>query len=135
MSFHTSLVVTRPVPSEGVKASPLRVRLFGIRRMVTVTLGWNPSTEKLVVVSWVLGGGSGAPVGGSAIGPFLVAARYTTTILYGQRYQQPQGPTGSNPSSSLQSVKVENSFPSGRTHIVSRPVPETTLIHIKIRCK
>lgn len=44
-------------------------------------LGWN-STEKLVV-SWVLvGGDSGAPAGGSAVGPVLVAARYTTMILY-----------------------------------------------------
>ena len=83
MSFHTSLVVTRPVPSEGVKASPLRVRLFGMRGMVPVTLGWKSSTEKLVVDSWVfVGGGSGAPAGGSAIGPGLVPARYTTVILY-----------------------------------------------------
>lgn len=84
-------MVTRPVLSEGVKASPLRVRLFGIRDLVAVTLGWKSSTEKLVVVSWVLvGGGSGAPAGGSAIGPLLVAARYTTTILYRQRYQHIQ---------------------------------------------
>ena len=83
MSFHTSLVVTRPVPSEGVKASPLRVRLFGMTGMVPVTLGWKSSTEKLVVDSWVfVGGGSGAPAGGSAIGPGLVPARYTTVILY-----------------------------------------------------
>ena len=41
ISFHTSLVVTRPVLSEGVKASPLRVRLFGIRGLVAVTLGWS----------------------------------------------------------------------------------------------
>ena len=73
MSSHTS-----PVPSEGLKASPLRVHLFGIRGIVAVTLGWNSSTEKLVVVSLVLvGGGSGAPAGGSAIGPVLVAARYS----------------------------------------------------------
>lgn len=96
MSFHTSLVVTWLVPSEGVKASPLCVHLLGIRGMVGVTLGWNSSTEKLVVVPWVLvGGGSGAPAGGSAISPFLVAARYATTILYRQQYQQPQGPTAS----------------------------------------
>lgn len=51
-----------------------------------ITLGWKSSIEMLVVVSWV----SAAPMGGSAIGPGILApVRYTTTtILYRKQYQQ-----------------------------------------------
>ena len=67
MSLHTSLVVARPVLSEGVKASPLRVRfrLSGSEPSeLAVTLGWKSSIEKLDVDSWVfVGRGSGAPAG------------------------------------------------------------------------
>ncbi|CAG7957069.1 unnamed protein product [Penicillium nalgiovense] len=86
MSFHTSLVVTRPEFSDGTNASPLRVRLrlsVGDSGDPMLTLGWKSSTEKLVGVSWVfVGGGSGPPVGGSIVGPGLVPARHTTTAEY-----------------------------------------------------
>src|SRR5437879_1417632 len=46
------------------------------------TRGWKSSTEKLVMPSWVfVGEGSGPPVGGSAIGPGLAPARYTTVYI------------------------------------------------------
>lgn len=91
------LAVTRPVSSEGVNASPLRVPLIGMTGMVPIARGWKFSTEKLVVNSWVfVGGGSGASVGGSVIDPGLVPARYTTVILYHNGLNHdvvgPQGP-------------------------------------------
>jgi hypothetical protein len=84
MSFHTSLVVIRPVLSDGAKASPLRVLLRDSGYGSLGTRGWKSSSEKLRLLSWVfVGGGSGPPAGGSAIGPGLAPVRHTTTtILY-----------------------------------------------------
>jgi hypothetical protein len=66
MSFHTSLVVIRPVLSDGVKASPLRVPLHDSGYGSLGARGWKSSTEKLRLLSWVfVGGGSGPPAGGS----------------------------------------------------------------------
>ena len=59
----------------------LRVLLFGIRGVIPVTLGWKSSVVKLFTVSWVfVGGSSVSRAGGSAIGPGLAPARYTTQI-------------------------------------------------------
>ncbi|CAG8205819.1 unnamed protein product [Penicillium salamii] len=80
MSFHTSLVVTRPVLSTGVKAQSLRVLLRDSGSGSIGTRGWKSSTEMLVGFSPVsVGGGSGPPVCGSTIGTRLAHARHTTT--------------------------------------------------------
>jgi hypothetical protein len=55
------------------------------------TIDGSKFTEKGFAVPWVfVGRGSGAPAGGSVIGPTLAPARYTTTtILYHDQSQQP----------------------------------------------
>lgn len=57
MSFHTFLVVMRPVISAGLKAYPLRVLLRDSGSGSTGTRVWKSSTEKLAMLSWVFVGG------------------------------------------------------------------------------
>ena len=91
MSCRISLVVTRPLLSSVyansgferamvVTSSPWR----GLLLFRGTIAGSKFSSVKISAPRWVfVGEGSGPPAGGSAIGPGLVPARYTTaTVLY-----------------------------------------------------
>jgi hypothetical protein len=102
MSFYTSRVVTRPEFSAGANVSPLLVLLRDSGSGSSGTRGWKSSTEKLALLSWLfVGGVSGGPTGGSAIGPSLAPARYTQQFLFrnsiNEDFRRPQDQSPSDP--------------------------------------